>query len=317
MAYPVYPNGFVPAPVPASVYPQQAQVGSAPSFGSTTFQYSQTTTSSGPAPTVYQSVYPQVQQPAYTHVPVKGWAEIFGDDRRVKEIHSELTDLTREILERYYDAGPEMKTYYRKHPKQHKVPSATIINCDMSDNSTNINSFNNINSNNRSYNNYGTTNHSSRKEDSDASTRVLVGIIAVVVGAVTAFFLGRDIQKYKIASRGQELLDDLRDARAETKGHINDKDADASIAAGRKFFSKLNSDVKWSIATKAALVAACVMALVGAFFCPPLMIAGCALGGLSIMAIALNWGLQCGDDKYMARLAQRVVDPSRMAAAAA
>ena len=311
-------SGFAPMSVPggAPLYPQP-QVSSAPAgYGATTFQYSQTTTASGPIPTVYQSVYPQVQQPAYPQAPVKGWAEIFGDDRRVKEIHSELTDLTREILERYYDAGPEMKTYYRKHPKQHKVPSATIINCDMSDNSTNINSFNQINSNNRtSY--YGTTNSRSRKEDSDASTRVLVGIIAVVVGAVTAFFLGRDIQKYKIASRGQELLDDLRDARAETKGHINDKDADASIAAGRKFFSKLNSDVKWSIATKAALVAACVMALVGAFFCPPLMIAGCAIGGLSIMAIALNWGLQCGDDKYMARLAQRVVDPGRMAAAAA
>lgn len=142
----------------------------------------------------------------------------------------------------------------------------------------------------------------SRRDDDNDAGRVLIGLVAAVIGGIALYKLGGNINRYRQA---EEELSDIRPFHKWAMLNAN-----TASEADRPFFQKvekiaeldsrifkrIKSAAAWDLATTVGIVAGSALALLGSVLAVKACITAGILVGCAAGAVMLfNWGLDSTD----------------------
>jgi hypothetical protein len=160
-----------------------------------------------------------------------------------------------------------------------------------------------------------------RESDRDRQNRFFIGVLALAVGAIASYTLGRELKKLALASQGLEVTRDLQKAVTTEQNNswqidcawykLNTGPWETQVTAGERLFTEVRNSALVGAALKTAFLASATFALVGAFMASwALIMAGAAVGSITLFATLLRMGYTSGDDKRISDLAQQLMTAS-------
>ena len=154
---------------------------------------------------------------------------------------------------------------------------------------------------------YSHRDHSNPHKEMNPSDRLLIVFISGIALCAGSYLLGKNSGDYSAAQDGLRAVDDFKRDVIPSLYPV-EHDALTEVAEAReKIFLHIKSQARWRLAITVSMLAAGTLGLAGAITASiPLVTAGAAIGGATLLVQLFRWGLASTDRSYTSGLAEKL-----------